>query len=270
VGKRPNIGRLRSRRAVRELAELLGHDDVTVKFDAAVALSDLDDSGRISWEPRDDHERTMVALGHGDWERVGSLGATAVPTLIATFEKLSGDVNPEWLAAQHVDWISKIGSMLAEISDVRAVEPLIRVLELGSFEASVVVTRGNRPDRASGVAASVLGSIEDPRAVEPLLKCVRAGERRRTRKLMRPAKANNGAVLGWGLERPRVYVEALSSIIERGAGALPEETLESVAELKNEVIVEENGFGEWGWSEESVDCSRVVELAELELARRAG
>lgn len=244
TAKRPNIERLWKRAAIRNLAELLKHEDVIVRLEAAAALSSR---RRIGWEPSDDVERTLLAIGGDEWDAVKELGERAVPTLLACFEELGPHPSAGEMTAvlrglgRQRSWEQsreRMGAMLGEIADSRAVEPLVAILEQGVHP---VDTRGGwRLDRGAIQAARALGMIGDPRAAEPLLR-----------------QAGN-------VHLAKECVGALADLLERAATAIPNEILQELARLAASEHVAETGYT---WTR-PVDCSRVNELARLELAHR--
>ena len=140
---RPNVDRLKKKRAVKKLIKALAHQDVSVRKSAAEALGDVGDTRAV--EPlllvlndKDEDVRSSSARALG---KIGD--ARAVVPLLAVLKEENRRVQ-KWAV-----------SALGRIGDARAVVPLLAVLK----------------DEDSGVrtkAVEALGRIGDARAVEPL------------------------------------------------------------------------------------------------------
>ncbi len=106
------------------------------------AFKSQDDFAEIVWRRA---EPLIKALQKGNWQAASGLGKIGEPAVELLIGFLS-DENGNYIAAR----------ALGQIGDVRAVEPLIRLLK--DEEASV-----------RGAAVRALGEIGDERAVEPLI-----------------------------------------------------------------------------------------------------
>jgi HEAT repeat protein len=172
----------------RAVAPLVNRLKTHVSDAAAKALDDL------GWTPADDAERTVHLLAKQRYHEIAPIGEGAVGPLLA-FLASSGEAT-SWAG---VNTRKRVAGVLGEISDARAVEPLIRLLqeavslhqtELSSAAVAalgklgppavepliaVVVDPGENR-YARGYAAQALGAIGDPRAVEPLRGILESGE----------------------------------------------------------------------------------------------
>jgi HEAT repeat protein len=113
------------------------------------AFKSQDDFAEIVWRRA---EPLIKALQKGNWQAASGLGKIGEPAVELLIGFLS-DENGNYIAAR----------ALGQIGDVRAVEPLIRLLEV---EDSSI----------RSVAARALGSIGDMRAVEPLIRLLKDEE----------------------------------------------------------------------------------------------
>lgn len=102
----------------------------------------------IEWQPDDEETRPWFLMARKDWEGCVALGTAAVEPLIAALNHRKADVTAAAARA------------LGRIRDMRAVEPLIDILQIEYY--------GIRYPQWAG-AAEALGELGDPRAVDPLI-----------------------------------------------------------------------------------------------------
>jgi HEAT repeat protein len=177
----PNIKKMTARRDVKGLVKALGYQrDLDVRCDAAYALGKIGDPCAI--EPlipvlqdkdKDVHFAAAWALGTlrdpravgsliaslHDWR--GEIRARASGALVEVGEPA---VEPLLIALMDKDLSVRMAAaeVLGRIGDLRAVEPLIAVLN------------DNRYDDVCKVAMAALGKIGDSRALEPLLAALKS------------------------------------------------------------------------------------------------
>ncbi len=134
------LEKLAGNRAMRPMAEVLkAAPEKPWSAHLAAVLK------RLEWEPGDAAEDAALALAERQWERLASIGETAVSFLIPLL-RMSSSLE-----------IQKAAEALGSIGDDRAVEPLTALLS------------DRRPEIALA-AARALGDIGSGRAVEGLLQ----------------------------------------------------------------------------------------------------
>jgi HEAT repeat protein len=105
------LGTIGGEEAVAILVDLLGDPESDVRKKAVSALDHL------GWQPRSDGEMTLLSIVWDVWEQAVVIGEGAVPTLIDLLANLDANLQvPAALA-------------LGKIRDIRAVDPLIRLLQ---------------------------------------------------------------------------------------------------------------------------------------------
>ncbi|MBZ0318985.1 MAG: HEAT repeat domain-containing protein [Anaerolineae bacterium] len=158
----PNFGA----RAIESVATLLNDSNWVVRMVAAVTLARVGDTRAIEpliailedsdekarervfealgslQEQLNDQQRAQFAIARKAWREVVGFGSAAVEPLIA--------------ALLNKDYTPSAAEALGQIGDVRAVEPLISVLNHSDWTVR-------------DAAAEALGQIGDARAVEPLI-----------------------------------------------------------------------------------------------------
>jgi HEAT repeat protein len=125
--------------AVEPLIGALRDKDSLIRKAAVEALD------RLKWKPKGKNEKVLYLIGKEDWDGCVKIGAPAVEALITLLQ------TEEW----HIR--REVVITLGKIADLRAVEPLINLLEKDK----------NRHMYNKVIEA--LGEIGDPRAVEPLI-----------------------------------------------------------------------------------------------------
>jgi HEAT repeat protein len=192
------LGKIGDTRSIEALVGALNYADERVRQAAIKALRQIG-SPAI--------ERLVALLTHYEsrnWaeDALGQMGGTAVEPLVAVLKNSSSNVRASAARA------------LAEIGDIRAVEPLIANLEdvgtaayalgqLGDPRAvePLINTLGNKDWHVRRAAAHALGQLGDPRAVEPLVAALNDGH-----KNVRVAAAEGLGKLGAPAVRPLIAV----------------------------------------------------------------
>ncbi|MCG2721133.1 MAG: HEAT repeat domain-containing protein [Thermodesulfovibrionales bacterium] len=120
---------------------LLADEDLSVRYAAADALKTM------AWQPTSANQRVLYAIAAQDLGAAVAEGAAAVEPLVAALKDASQ--SPDLL----LHWVKA----LKEIKDLRAVDPLIALID------------GEQDYRIVCEAARALGNIGDHRALEPLI-----------------------------------------------------------------------------------------------------
>jgi len=146
---KPNIERMRSKKDVAGLIEVLSHEDAGVRGAVARALGQMKDTKAVesligALKDEDRHVKGEVALA------LGKLGdKRAVEPLIKAWGDTVAKQDP-------FAGIFVLGKALGKLGDGRVVEPLIQSL--------------NKEWYVREAAAAALGELGDKRAVEPLIQ----------------------------------------------------------------------------------------------------
>ncbi|RKZ92609.1 MAG: hypothetical protein DRR19_03725 [Candidatus Parabeggiatoa sp. nov. 1] len=170
------LGKLQDRRAVKPLIQRLADEHWTVREAAASALGGLQDSAAV---------KPLI-------QRLGDEHGKVREATALALKKLGEPLG--WLVVKALLNDDEARNKLAEKPDIRAIDPLLTLLENGQLDkevhqaaAEVLVAIGelavepfiqrleNEDDRIRQVAAKSLGKIQNPRAVEPLIR--RLGDR---------------------------------------------------------------------------------------------
>jgi HEAT repeat protein len=187
---KPNIEKLKIKKKVAPLIRALHYKkDCNVRKLAAEALE------AIGWEPINE-EGIYYLIALNDWKKLIHIGTSAVEPLLEVLQ----DENSSTL---HRECIKVLG----EISDKRAVEPLLTVLnnkeislrqeavkalgQIGdqkSVKPLIFVLQNEKNSKLRGQTIRALGSTKDKRAVEPLLGALQ-------REIQKPKLEANTAII---------------------------------------------------------------------------
>jgi HEAT repeat protein len=146
------------RPAVPALVEALSAKDSGTRSGVARALK------AIGWEPDTDKLKALYLIALEDWKGCIELGEPAVEVLVEALE-----ISPQtdlWSYFVTIDLRVGAAESLGELGDVRALEPLSKILEM---DDDVIIDMEYTVDLFLA-AIKALGKIGDARAIEPLVE----------------------------------------------------------------------------------------------------